>query len=168
VSDWKRHKRKECITKSTSKVEYLGTVKRRIGDYQNAFDKMAAGIERVVGDQGNRRLPILPNQTGSERKMHDFTLRFYLQLTSFAAYHIERFHPLKGSLFVFSKVTYHDLMNVPRDLGVAIHSKLDRSFAIAWGCQPIDWVGSRPHFSWMDLAEKLLSIFHGWTLQRSS
>ena len=57
--------------------------------------RRSAGMECAIFRGRNQRLPVLPNQTGCEREMYDFMLLFDLQLSLFAAYHIERFHRLK-------------------------------------------------------------------------
>lgn len=169
VDDWKRHKRDECIKKTAGKVQHMGVMKQDEESTITAFEKMGKGMEKA-GEEGNRKLPSWDkyrgqnigdtptNQAQDMQKLAlDFTLRFYLQLSSFAAYHIKRYHPLKGALFVFSKVSFFDLTDVPRDMTTITDSELDRMFAVSWGCLPVNGVTNRPHFSWLDLAGKFLN-----------
>ena len=80
------------------------------------------GTEKVMMDKGTRRLPSWdkfrgqaignspPDQAESMKKLAlNFILRCYPHLSSFAAYHIEKYRLLKGALFIFSKVSFHDL-----------------------------------------------------------
>jgi len=141
VKDWKRHKREECIKKGGVKVEDMAKLVQDAGKMSVAYD---------IGNSP-------PDQAASTKKLAlDFILRFYPHLAAFAAYHIEKYRPLKGALFIFSKVSFHDLMDVPRDSTTVTNSELDRMFAMSWGCRPVDGVTHRPRLSVLDLAGKFL------------
>ena len=161
VDDWKRHKREECVKKSGKGTQNLGLLKQDEDKLSKGFDKMVDGLEKVCLEKPNLsswdNLPRSGRVTDEDKEAKlDFTLRYYLQLSSFAAYHIKKFYPLKGALFVFSKVSFPDLTNVPRNMEITADSELDRMFGIAWGCLPVKGVHNRPQLSALDLAEKFM------------
>ena len=58
VKDWRRRKREdeECMKKDGAKVEDMGKVVQDEGNMTVAYDKMCEGMEKVMMDEGTRRL----------------------------------------------------------------------------------------------------------------
>jgi hypothetical protein len=163
VGDWKRHKRNECAAKDEQlKTQKMGIKVPDRDMQEKAMDKLIEGMKKVAMDKEKHKLPSYPGLSAQKQNsdsygdVKNFVLRFQLQLASWAAYNIAKYHPLKGALFVFSKVAYNDLIDVPSNITKFTDSKLDRSFAIAWGCQPVAGVTNQSAFTYLDLAGKFM------------
>lgn len=162
TGDWKRHKREECAAKVAQlKTQMMGLHVPDRDKQEKVLDKMIEGMQQVIKDKERHKLPswdgLRGERSASGDVLKNFVLRFHVQLASWAAYNIAKYNPLKGALFVFSKVSFNDLVDVDPNIGVFTESKLDRSFAIAWGCRPVAGVTKQSAFSYLNLAEKFMN-----------
>jgi hypothetical protein len=85
-----------------------------------------------------------------------FIFRFYTEIAAIAAFHIDKYPHLKGSLFLFTKISLFDLVNVPKDPTENTKSQLDRMFMLAWGCRYRSGETHHPNFTVIGLAEQFL------------
>ena len=168
VADWRRHKHAECEAKSKKKIEVLEIADPRSLDEASRFaqDNMLESVKKLGEDvaQGRSSGELeswkhLNDQTRGlsesnsdtsfdEELLKNFVFRCYAQLAGFAAVHIDKYPHLKGSLFLFSKVSIYDLCADGT-------SELDRCFALMWGCRPVRGE-AQPPFSARYLAAEFL------------
>jgi MYND finger len=151
VADWKRHKKAECIPKPKHEPKTVWVHPSDHDQLHKATDnatekcwkaaKQAHENKMAGTDTWAKDLMALglgkPGKPPFEPKIDEacrnFTIQYYVQLASFAAYHIAKYPHLKGCLFLFTKASIFDLFRIQDE---EQHSPLDRMFLLAWGYLP--------------------------------